>query len=105
YKKIVDLTFDFRKTFPARKDMGLHCVVVDTSIKPLTKSGEGDIEVGFDKEFHFLCTVIMPKRYRSELFSLYPDRRYARRPLSEARAIMNRAVYKYGDHRRGLLRV
>jgi hypothetical protein len=107
YKKIVEVAFHFRRlrNFPARKNMGLHCVIVNTSIKPLFESGDGDIEVGFDKEFHFLCTVIVPKRYRTEFFALYPDRRHAKRPLNEARDIMNRSVYKYGDRRRGLLRV
>jgi hypothetical protein len=107
YQKIIDLVFNFKTkhNLSSLKEMGLHCVVVDTSIKSLSMSGDGDFEVGFDKEFNFLCTAILPRRYRTEIFALYPDRRDARRPLDEARDIMNRSTYKWGDRRRGLLRV
>jgi predicted transport protein len=106
YKKVVDTVFHFRRlcNMPVRKEMGMHCVVVDTSIKTLRDTGDGDIEIGFDKEFYFLCVVVIPKRYRVQLFLLYPDRRDTRRPPSEARDIMNRGAYKWGDKRKGPIR-
>jgi hypothetical protein len=102
YKTVVDTTFNFRRLRIKRalKDMNLQCVVVDTSKKSLRDTGEGDVDVGFDKEFWFLCTVSLLKRYRRELFLLYPDRRHSRRPLREARDILNRGAYKYGDLRK-----
>ena len=102
YKAVVDTVFHFRRlrNLPARKEMSLHCVVVDTSKKALRDTGEGDVHVGFDKEFYFLCAAVIPKLYRRELFLLYPDRRYARRPLREAREIMNYGAYKFGDKRK-----
>jgi len=97
YKTIVDTAFNFRRLRikSSLKDMSLQCVIVDTSKKSLRETGDGDVEVGFDKEFWFLCTVSLLKRYRKELFLLYPDRRYAKRPLKEARDILNRGAYKY----------
>ena len=101
YKKIVDATFNFRRLRigTAMKDMSLQCVVVDTSKKSLRSTGDGDIDVGFDKEFWFLSTVSILKRYRKELFLLYPDRRHTKRPLWQAKEIMNWGAYKYGDRR------
>jgi hypothetical protein len=106
YKKVVDTVFHFRRlrNMPVRKEMGMHCIAVDTSIKTLRDTGDGDIGVGFDKEFYFLCVVVIPTRYRVQLFLLYPDRRDARRPPSEPRDIMNRGAYKWGDKRNGPIR-
>jgi hypothetical protein len=65
----------------------------------LRDTGDGDIGVGFDKEFHFLCTVVIAKRYQQALFLLYPDRRQPTTQLSKAREIMNLGMAKYGDKR------
>jgi hypothetical protein len=56
YKKVVDTVFNFRRVYklPLNKDVAVHCVGVDTSVKSLRNTGAGDIGVGFDKEFHFL---------------------------------------------------
>ena len=102
YKTIVDTAFNFRRLRikSSLKDMSLQCVIVDTSKKSLRTTGDGDIEVGFNKEFWFLCTVSLLKRYRKELFLIYPDRRHTNRPLWEARNIMNWGAYKYKDRRK-----
>ncbi len=73
--------------------------VVDTSQKTLRETGDGDKEVGFDIEFHFLCTVTIPKRYRNEVFHVYPDRRHAKRKLWKSREIMNKGAAKWADPR------
>jgi hypothetical protein len=101
YKKVVDTVFNFRRVYklPLNKDVAVHCVGVDTSIKNLRDTGFGDVGVGFDKEFHFLCAVALARRYQQALFLLYPDRRYPTTPLREAREMMNRGVAKHGDKR------
>jgi hypothetical protein len=101
YKKVVDTVFNFRRTYklPLSKDVAVHCVGVDTSVKSLKDIGAGDIGVGFDKEFHFLCCVILLRRYPQSLFMLFPDRREPTTQLREARDIMNLAAAKYGDRR------
>jgi hypothetical protein len=50
YKKVVDTVFNFRRTYklPLSKDVAVHCVGVDTSVKSLKDIGAGDIGVGFD---------------------------------------------------------
>ena len=102
YKSVVETAFHFRRIhkLPLHKDVAVHCVCVDTSVKSLRNTGDGHVGVGFDKEFYFLCTVILAHRYKESLFRLFPDRRDATRPLREARQIMNYGAYKYGDRRK-----
>jgi hypothetical protein len=76
-------------------------VVVDTSLKPLRRYGDGDVEVGYNKHFYYLCTVVFGRRYHRELFLLYPDQRSAKQTTDEARAILNRGAYAWGDWRVG----
>jgi hypothetical protein len=101
YKRVVEAYF----TFPARhrlstlKNLETHCIVVDTSSKTLKSTGEGDVEIGFNKEVYFLCVPIMGKRLPNALFHLYPDRRTTKHSLAEARNIMNAGARKYGDKR------
>jgi hypothetical protein len=101
YKRVVDTVFNFRRTYklPLSKDVAVHCVGVDTSVKSLKDIGAGDMGVGFDKEFHFLCCVILLRRYRQALFMLFPDRREPTTQPRKARDIMNLAAAKYGDTR------
>ena len=101
YKKVVDTVFNFRRVYklPLTKDVAVHCVGVDTSVRSPRETGAGDIGVGFDKEFHFLCAVILARRYQQALFLLYPDRRHPTMQLYKAREIMNLGVAKYGDKR------
>jgi hypothetical protein len=108
YQTFIDAAFDFRRlrNLPAGKGMGVHCLVVDTSQRPLRRTGLGDKEIGFDIEFHFLCTVPIPKIYRGELFHLYPHRRHAcrelremRKEIRETRRMMNLALVKWNDKR------
>jgi hypothetical protein len=101
YKKVVDTVFNFRRAYklPLSKDVAVHCVGVDTSVRTLRDTGEGDIGVGFDKEFHFLCCLILLRRYQQALFMLYPDRRNPTTLPRAARDIMNLAAAKYGDRR------
>jgi hypothetical protein len=101
YKKVIDAfwSFEQRHKLPARKHVDLNCVVVDTSKKNLKVSGDGDIEVGFNKEIYFLCVPLIGKRFKTELFHTYLDRRTTNHSLDEARTIMNNGARKYGDRR------
>jgi hypothetical protein len=102
YKAVVKTAFNFRKAheMSSLKEMGIHCTAIDTSARPLLQTGEGDRETGFEKEFYFLCNVTINKRNRYKLFSLFPDRRYARRRLRATRDILNYGAYKFGDQRK-----
>jgi hypothetical protein len=101
YKKVVDTVFDFRRLYklPLSKDVAVHCVGVDTSLRSQRETGDGDVGVGFDKDFHFLCTVVLARRYQQALLLLYPDRRNPTTPLRKARELMNLGVAKHGDKR------
>lgn len=101
YKKVVDafFTFETRHQLPLRKHVDIHCVAVDTHKKSLRISGEGDIDIGFNKEVYFLCVPVIGKRFKQELFHIYPDRRTTKHSLSEAQKIMNFGARKYGDKR------
>jgi hypothetical protein len=88
-----------RHNVPTRKHVDFNCIVVDTTKKPLRDDGDGDIEIGFNKQVYFLCAVMLAKRFKTELFHIYPDRRTSPYRLSEAQAIMNAGVKKYGDKR------
>jgi hypothetical protein len=77
-------------------------VVVDTHKKDLKRSGDGDIEIGFNKEIYFLCVPIIGNRFKNELFHVYPDRRTTKHELKTALDIMNFGFNKYrkaGDKR------
>ena len=101
YKNVVEAFFSFpaRHNLPLRKHVDVHCIAVDTSKKSLRKTGEGDIEIGFNKEVYFLCVPVIGKRFPKELFHIYPDRRISNQPLDKARKIMNYGARKYGDKR------
>lgn len=101
YKKVVDAFFRFPmdQKLPIRKHVDINCVVVDTRKKDLRASGEGDIDIGFNKEVYFLCVPMIGKRFPKELFHVYPDRRTTPHPLKEAQQIMNFGARKYGDKR------
>ncbi|NJO34567.1 MAG: DUF3800 domain-containing protein [Rhodospirillales bacterium] len=101
YKKVVDAFFAFpmKHKLPLHKHVDVNCVVVDTSKKDLRASGDGDVDIGFNKEVYFLCVPMIGKRFPKELFHVYPDRRNTKHPLSEAREIMNLGAKKHGDKR------
>jgi hypothetical protein len=101
YKRVVDayFTFPMRHKLPLSKALETHCLAVDTTKKTLKNTGEGDIEIGFAKEFYFLCVPIIGNRLKKALFHLYPDRRTTNQSLVEARAIMNAGARKHGDTR------
>ncbi len=101
YKKVIDAYYSFpqRHKLPARKNVDINCVVVDTSKKPLKDAGDGDIEIGFNKQVYFLCVPLIGKRFKTELFHIYPDRRSSNQLLSKAQEIMNFGARKYGDKR------
>lgn len=92
-------TFPQRHRLPVAKDVDIHCVVVDTSKKPLKDEGDGDLEIGFNKQVYFLCVVLIRKRYKRALFHFYLDRRTSPQPLSKAHQIMTAGAKKYGDKR------
>ena len=101
YRRVVDAFFAFPRDakLPSYQHVDVNCVVVDTWEKNLRVSGEGDVEIGFNKEVYFLCVPIIGKRFKRELFHLYPDRRETNHPLKEAQNIMNLGARKYGDKR------
>lgn len=102
YKRYVDTYFNFahRHNLSSLKHLETHCLVVDTSKKTLKSTGDGDVEIGFNKELYFLCVPIIGfSRLKSALFHLYPDRRTTSQSLYEARKIMNAGAKKYGDKR------
>jgi hypothetical protein len=97
YKRVVHAfrTFPQRHNLSSLLELNTHCVVVDTSKKTLKDTGDGDVEVGFAKEFYFLCVPIIGGRIKNGLFHLYPDRRSTTQSLYEARQIMNAGARKY----------
>jgi hypothetical protein len=99
YKRVVDayFTFPMRHKLPLSKSIDTHCVAVDTSKKTLKATGDGDVEIGFAKEFYFLCVPTIGNRLKNGLFHLYPDRRDTRQDLNEARKIMNAGARKYNN--------
>jgi hypothetical protein len=101
YKRVVDAYFTFPKRYnlPMGKELETHCLAVDTSKKTLKSTGDGDVEIGFAKEFYFLCVPVIGKRMKRALFHLYRDRRTTNQSLVEARKIMNAGARKYGDKR------
>jgi hypothetical protein len=101
YKKVVDAFFscEMRHKLPLSKHVDIHCVAVDTTQKNLKQSGEGDVDIGFNKELYFLCAAVIGKRFPKELFHIYPDRRNTSHSLDEARNIMNLGARKHGDKR------
>lgn len=101
YTRVIDAYFSFpqRHKLPLGKNIETHCLAVDTSKKDLKSTGDGDVEIGFAKEFYFLCVPLIGKRMKRALFHLYPDRRTTNQSLLEARKIMNAGARKYGDTR------
>lgn len=101
YRRVVDAFFAFvgNHNLPARKHVDINCRVVDTRENSLRDVGDGDAEIGFNKEMYFLCAPMIGKRFKEELFHVYQDRRNTRIPLEQAREIMNLGARKYGDKR------
>lgn len=104
YKHVIDAFFSFPKREKLRIGISgvgadIHCVIVDTSIKSLRTLGDGDVDIGFDKQIYFLCAAMVAKRLKKALFHVYPDRREGKYPLSQAQTIMNMGIAKYGDKR------
>jgi hypothetical protein len=91
YKRVVDAYFTFptRHKLPLSKSVDTHCLAVNTSKKTPKATGEGDVEIGFAKEFYFLCVPTIGNRLKRGLFHLYPDTRTTNQTLNEARKIMN----------------
>jgi Protein of unknown function (DUF3800) len=97
YKRVIDayFTFPMRYKLPLAKSIDTHCVAVNTSKKTLKATGDGDVEIGFAKEFYFLCVPTIGNRFKRGLFHIYPDRRTTKQSLDEARNIMNAGARKY----------
>jgi hypothetical protein len=100
YKSVVDAFFSFPKRERPRGIgesgviVDIHCVAVDTSAKSLKSLGQGDVDIGFNKQIYFLCAAMIATRMRDALFHIYPDRRDAKYPLGNALTIMNRGIMK-----------
>jgi hypothetical protein len=101
YTRVIDayFTFPMRYKLPLIKSLETHCLAVDTTKKALKATGDGDVEIGFAKEFYFLCVPMIGNRLKKALFHLYPDRRTTNQSLHEARTIMNAGARKHGDRR------
>jgi hypothetical protein len=101
YKRVVDAYFTFpkRHKLPIAKPLDTHCIAVDTSKKTLKDTGDGDVEIGFSKEFYFLCVPTIGNRFKKArgLFHIYPDRRTTNQSLSTVREIMNAGARKYNN--------
>jgi len=101
YKRIVDVyfTFPMRHKLPIAKPLDTHCIAIDTSKKTLKDTGDGDVEIGFSKEFYFLCVPTVGNRFKKlrGLFHVYPDRRTTNQSLSTVREIMNAGARKYSN--------
>jgi hypothetical protein len=69
YKRVVDafFTFPMRYKLPLSKSLETHCLAVDTTKKTLKSTGDGDVEIGFAKEFYFLCVPLIGKRLKRAL--------------------------------------
>jgi hypothetical protein len=103
YKRVVNAYFRFPYTHrvPLALKVNTHCVIADTSIKVLhdRKFSEGDPDLGLNKDIYHLCVRDVARRYKTELFHVYPDRRNTNRSLREAMTIMNNGIKKHGDPR------
>ncbi len=57
YAKVVDAFFAFpgKRKLPLTKNVDINCRVVDTRENSLRDLGDGDAEIGFNKELYFLC--------------------------------------------------
>jgi hypothetical protein len=104
YAEVIEATKKFSKKhereIKALKDVGMHCLSIDTSRKPLKKTGDGDRKIGFEKEFYFFCNNVIAGRYSHHLFSLYPDKELGRRGLKETKEILNNGAFQWGDPRK-----
>jgi hypothetical protein len=74
YKRVIDayFTFPMRYRLPLSKALETHCLAVDTSKKTLKGTGEGDVEIGFAKEFYFLCVPMIGNRLKESALSSIP---------------------------------
>jgi Protein of unknown function (DUF3800) len=104
YKRVANAFFRFaytHRTAPLALKVKAHCVVVDMSIKVLhdRKFSGGDVDLGFNKDIYHLCVRDVGRRYKKELFHVYPDRRNTNMPLHESMRIMNNGMKKHGDTR------
>lgn len=101
YKRIVDVFFAFPKTHSLRtwEHVDLHCTAVDMTKIEHRDFGDGDPDVGFNKEMYFLCARRIARRYDKGLFHIYADRRETKQPLEIAMGIMNLGIQKHGDQR------
>jgi hypothetical protein len=103
YKRVVDAFFIFpqRYKFSLAKELNIHCVVVDNTVKVMhdRKFSGGNVELGFNKDIYHLCVRDIGRRYPKALFHVYPDRRNTNQPLWQARNIMNSGMRKHGDRR------
>ena len=98
YKKVIDAFFSSLTSceVPVGKRIDVHCLVVDTRKRDLRKTGDGDADIGFNKQIYFLCSVMIRARLAKQLFHVYPDRRTTTHSLTEAKNIMNHGARKYG---------
>lgn len=90
--------FKRKHNMPAVQDMRLNCLAVDTEARPQRVIGDGDREVGYEKELYFLSGLCISNKFRDGLFRVYCDQRNSRLGLDELRGMMNNGAAKH-DHR------
>jgi Protein of unknown function (DUF3800) len=98
YTKVIDAFFGALTAckVPVGERIDVHCLVVDTRKRDLRKTDDGDVDIGFNKQLYFLCSVMIRERHKQALFRVYPDRRTTSHSLTEAKNIMNHGARKHG---------
>jgi hypothetical protein len=101
YKDVVDAFFLFPNTCKARtwEHIEVHTTAIDLTKIEHRNFGDGDPDIGFNKELYFLCARRVARRYDKALFHVYADRRETKQPLKEVQSILNFGMRKYGDSR------
>jgi hypothetical protein len=90
YKNVVDAFFTFARHFKTtRHVIRFHCSVVDCRIKGRRYSGKSG-QLPFNREIYFHCLSI-GRRYRENLFHVYPDCRQTDMTMGEMQVILGRA--------------
>lgn len=102
YKNTVDAVFAFKKkhNMPAIMDMRINSLAIDTSERPLHKTGNGDRETAYEIELYFLSGVCVAKRFPDNIFSLHIDRKVFRKKLNDLQKMFNSGAHKYGARKK-----
>lgn len=102
YKNTVDATLAFKKkhNLPAIMDMRINSLAIDTSERPLHKTGKGDRETAYEVELYFLAGVCVARRFPDHLFLLHADRKFFRKKLHDLSKMMSSGAHKHGHRKK-----